>query len=482
VFNHFETWFSEQLVRVLSSVIFFDLWFWDAPGSAGREVPLVVVWLALGALFCTARFRFANLRLFRHGIDCVRGRYSQAGDRGEISHFQALSAALSATVGLGNIAGVGVAVGLGGPGAVFWMVLAGFFGMSAKFAECTLGQRYRQYRSDGHVVGGPMIYLRRGLQELGMGRLGKALAGIFAVFCIGASLGGGNMFQANQAYQQVASVVPALSGPPGAAVFGVVLVVAVALVIVGGIRRIGEVAGVLVPVMCAVYVGAGLLILLFHWRDVPDAFATIVREAFSPRAGIAGGFVGVLIQGLRRSAFSNEAGVGSAPIAHATATTEEPVREGIVALLEPFIDTIVVCTMTGLVIVTTGAYLESDLQGIAITSAAFSTVFPKFPILLSVIAVLFAYSTMISWSYYGERCFEMLFGDGRTLVFKALFLLFTLLGSMFQLSSVIDFSDMMLLGMSFPNLLGVALLSGILVRELRRYEQKLAAGEFPRSV
>ncbi len=475
-----ESWFAETLVASMSRVIFLDLWFWDAPGDQGRELPLVVAWLAVGAVFCTLYFRFANLRLFRHGYDCVRGRYTRPGEHGEISHFQALSAALSATVGLGNIAGVAVAVKLGGPGAVFWMVLAGFLGMSSKFAECTLGQRYRILRDDGHVTGGPMIYLRRGLAELGHPRLGRSLAVWFAAFCIGGSLGGGNMFQANQAYGQVAGVLPWLAGSTGAAFFGMTLVVAVALVIVGGIRRIGEVAGVLVPVMCGIYLCAGATVLATHWRELGSAFATIVREAFAPGAALAGGFVAVLVQGLRRAAFSNEAGVGSAPIAHAAATTDEPVREGLVALLEPFIDTILVCTMTGLVIVISGAYRDPELQGIGVTSAAFATVLPWFPLVLSLCAVLFAFSTMISWSYYGERSWESLFGDRSLLAYKLLFLVFTWLGAMFPLASVMDFSDMMLLGMSFPNLIGVVLLARLVRKDLHHYERRLRDGEFTR--
>jgi len=475
-----ETWFADTLVAGMSRVIFFDIWFWDPPGADGREIPLVVAWLAVGAVFCTLYFRFANLRLFRHGFDCVRGRYTRPGEHGEISHFQALSAALSATVGLGNIAGVAVAVKLGGPGAVFWMVLAGFFGMSSKFAECTLGQRYRILRPDGHVMGGPMVYLRRGLAELGRPAFGRVLAIWFAFFCIGGSLGGGNMFQANQSYGQVANVIPLLDGRGGAAAFGLLLVVAVALVIVGGIRRIGEVAGVLVPVMCGIYICAGAAVLAVHWTEIGNAFATIVREAFRPSAALAGGFVAVLVQGLRRAAFSNEAGVGSAPIAHAAASTDEPVREGLVALLEPFIDTILVCTMTGLVIVISGAYLDPELQGIEVTSAAFANVFPWFPLVLSACAVLFAYSTMISWSYYGERSWESLFGERSLLVYKGIFLTFTWLGAMFPLASVMDFSDMMLLGMSFPNLIGVILLARFVRGDLVVYERRLRTGEFPR--
>jgi AGCS family alanine or glycine:cation symporter len=348
--------FAEWVVAPIRAVFMFDLAFWD-DGTAGEiELPLVVMWLVLGAIFFTIRFRFVNLRAFRHSLDCVRGRYSRPDDPGELSHFQALSAALSATVGLGNIAGVAFGVAMGGPGAVFWMVLAGFLGMSSKFAECTLGQKYRIFRSDGHVSGGPMHYLRTGLAEIGLPRSGRVLAVVFAVMCIGGSFGGANMFQANQSYAQVAHVLPFLAGWKGAAAFGALLCFFVALVIIGGIRRIGEVAATLVPLMCILYLVSGLLILAVNAGNLGPALAAIVREAFSPSA-VTGGFAGVMIQGFRRAAFSNEAGIGSAPIAHSAASTPEPVREGIVALLEPFIDTVIVCTMTGLVIVVTRSYV-----------------------------------------------------------------------------------------------------------------------------
>jgi len=467
--------FGAYVVAPIEAVVFFDVAFF----SDAFEIPLVVLWLVVGALFFTLRFQFVNLRAFRHAIDCVRGRYSRPGEAGEISHFQALSAALSATVGLGNIAGVAVAVGIGGPGAVFWMVVAGFLGMSSKFAECTLGQKYRVQREDGHVSGGPMHYLKDGLAELGHPGLGKVLATVFAVMCIGGSLGGGNMFQANQSYVQIASVFPVLGGALGAASFGIVLAVLVGLVIIGGIRRIGEVAGMLVPFMCVTYVLCGLSILLLHAEDVLPAFGTIVSSAFSGTS-VAGGVVGSIIQGFRRAAFSNEAGCGSAPIVHSAARTEEPVREGLVALLEPFIDTVVVCTMTGLVIVVSGAYAAPDAgTGISMTSWAFASTFSWFPLLLSFIAMLFAFSTMISWSYYGEQCWARLFGVRSILSYKAIFLIFVVLGAVFQAPAVIAFGDAMILGMAFPNLVGVFMLSGRIRRDLDRYLARLQAGEFP---
>ncbi len=474
--EHVESLFQALVVDPLSALIFFDVAFF----SEQVEVPLVVLWLIVGAFYFTLRFQFVNFRAFRHAVDCLRGRYTHAGETGDISHFQALAAALSATVGLGNIAGVAVAVGIGGPGAVFWMVFAGFLGMSSKFAECTLGQKYRLVRDDGVTAGGPMLYLRDGLAELGWPRLGRGLSVVFAVMCIGGSFGGGNMFQANQSYAQLSSVMPFLNGTSGAIGFGFVLAVLVGLVIIGGIRRIGEVASRLVPFMCTIYVGCGLFILLAHATELGAGLATIVSSAFSGEAA-GGGFVGVLIQGFRRAAFSNEAGCGSASIMHSAAQTEEPVREGLVALLEPFIDTIVVCTMTGLVLVVTGAHAAPDAgEGISMTSWAFASVFPWFPVVLSFIAVLFAFSTMISWSYYGEQCWVRLFGVRSILLYQLIFLLFAWLGAIFQANAVIDFGDMMILGMAFPNLLGVVMLSSVVKRELDRYLARLRAGEFPR--
>jgi len=469
----FDAWFAAWIVAPISAVIFFDLAFW----SDAIELPIVVVWLILGAGFFTLRFQFVNVRGFRHAIDCVRGRYTRPGETGEISHFQALSAALSATVGLGNIAGVAVAVGIGGPGAVFWMVLAGALGMSSKFAECTLGQKYRIVGENGRVIGGGMIYLRRGLAELGHPKLGRVLAAVFAVMCIGGSFGGGNMFQSNQSFAQFANVFPAADSALGAVLFGGALVFFVGLVIIGGIRRIGEVAGFLVPIMCSLYVVTGLVILAMHAGDLGDALGEIVHDAFVPSA-VAGGFVGSLIQGFRRAAFSNEAGTGSASIAHSAAATDEPIREGMVALLEPFIDTLVVCTMTGLVIVVTGAHEAPDAgSGIAMTSWAFASVFPWFEYVLSLTAILFAFSTMITWSYYGEQSWAALFGERSILAYKVIFLAFAWAGAIFTAGAVIDFGDMMILGMAFPNIVGVVMLSGKIRADLDDYLGRLRSGE-----
>ncbi|MBX3248815.1 MAG: alanine:cation symporter family protein [Myxococcales bacterium] len=438
-------------------------------------LPFIVLWLVLGAIFFTFRYGFPNLRAFGHAIAITRGKFDDPDDPGEVSHFQALSSALSATVGLGNIAGVAVAVSMGGPGAVLWMMIAAFFGMCSKFSECTLGTLYREVDSKGHVSGGPMRYLDKGLSEMGLGGLGKVLAVGFAVMCVGGSFGGGNMFQANQSCAQIAAVVPLFQGPGGKLVYGIVLACFVGAVIIGGIKRIGRVAELIVPFMCGVYVLAGVAVVLIHAADVPAAVSHIASEAFSPRA-VGGGMLGVLVIGFQRAAFSNEAGVGSASIAHAAATTKEPVREGIVALLEPFIDTIVVCSMTGLVVVITGVY-QSGGEGVEMTSAAFDTVIPGFKYVLTAAVVLFAFSTMISWSYYGERCFTYLFGTRTSMLYRLIFLGFTVLGAILNLGNVIAFSDLMILGMAFPNILGMVLLSGKVRRAFDTYWSDLKAGK-----
>lgn len=437
-------------------------------------LPFIVVWFVLGAIFFTLRFSFINLRAFGHAIAVTRGAYDSETEDGDVSHFQALAMALSATVGLGNIAGVAVAVGSGGPGAVFWMIVAGFLGMSSKFAECTLGQMYRTTDSNGKVSGGPMHYLRSGLSEMGMGGLGRILSILFAILCIGGSLGGGNMLQANQAYAQVASVLPMFTGEIGSLVFGLLLSGLVGIVIIGGIDRIGQVASYIVPFMVGIYLLAALFILVANISAVPDAFAQIISSAFTPGA-MYGGALGVMVTGFRRAAFSNEAGVGSAAIVHSAAATKEPVREGIVALLEPFIDTIVVCTTTALVIVITGAY-QTEADGVVMTSKAFETVLPWFPNVLTLAVFLFAFSTMISWSYYGERCWCFLFGDQTRLAYKIIFVSAIVVGSVMRLGSVLDFSDLMILAMSFPNMLGVFLLSGKVRSHLNDYMERLRSG------
>ncbi|MEY3012931.1 MAG: hypothetical protein RIT45_1666 [Pseudomonadota bacterium] len=452
--------------------------FWEIPGLG---MPLVVAWLAAGAIYFTLRMSFVNVRMFRHAIDVVRGRYDDPNEPGEVSHFQALSAALSATVGLGNIAGVAVAVVAGGPGAVFWMIVAALFGMTSKFVECTLGVKYRIVDDKGNVRGGPMQYLHQGLGEMGAGPFGRILAIVFAILCVGGSFGGGNMFQVGQSYGAISEVLPFEMSK---SVFGLVMAAAVGVVIIGGIKSIARVADKIVPAMVTLYVGAALFILLSHASHIPHAFGRIVGEAFSPAAGL-GGLLGVIVQGVRRAAFSNEAGVGSASIAHSAAKTDEPIREGVVALLEPFIDTVVVCTMTGLVIVITGAVedpanaaLVASKSGAALTAAAFGSVITWFPKVLAVCVLLFAYSTMISWSYYGERCFTFLFGAGSSLAYKIIFLGFVYIGAVSSMSNVLDFSDLMILGMAFPNVIGLVLLSGRVRADLDSYIGKLQSGAF----
>ena len=479
------------------------VFFAPVPLGGGDSVPLVVLWLVLGSLFFTVRMGFINLRGFGHAINVTRGKYTDpnAHGDGEVTHFQALASALSATVGLGNIAGVAIAVATGGPGAIFWMVLAGFLGMSAKFTECTLGQKYREVRPNGQVMGGAMYYLSKGLAEMRMPKLGKGLAAMFAILCIGGSLGGGNTFQVNQSLNALSETIPFFDGGLNEAgvreiangwVYGLTMSVLVGIVIIGGIKRIASTAEKIVPTMCGVYVAACLYILFTHGSEIGGAFALIFDNAMHPSAAF-GGFIGVLVTGFKRAAFSNEAGVGSAAIAHSAAKTAYPVREGIVALLEPFIDTIVVCTMTGLVIVITGAYDPGTLvageavfapyldnaNGAGLTSQAFGSVISWFPYVLSAAVALFAFSTMISWSYYGERCWAYFFGDNASLSYKVLFLTFTFLGSVITSQNVLDFGDLMILGMAFPNILGVVLLSGKVRNDLTSYWSDLKSDKFP---
>ncbi|MGB5973652.1 MAG: alanine/glycine:cation symporter family protein, partial [Nodosilinea sp.] len=381
----------KPIVDVMSLLLFFKI-------GGENGFPFIVLWLFVAALFFTIRMGFINLRGFKHAIEVVQGKYDDPNDEGEVSHFQALATAVSGTVGLGNIAGVAIAIQLGGPGAMVWLTLAGFCGMVTKFVECSLAVKYRRIEPDGTVLGGPMYYLTRGLSPKGMRPLGQGLAVLFSILCLGGSLGGANMFQSNQAYAAISSLIPGLP----AWLFGLILASLAGFVIIGGIRRIGAVAEKLVPAMAAIYAIACLFVIVVNITQVPAAIGTIVSEAFAPSAAV-GGVVGVMVQGIRRSSFSNEAGVGSAAIAHSAARTDEHIREGIVALLEPFIDTIVICNMTAIAIVLTGAYQDtgSELSGVAMTASAFESVIGWFPIVLSVAVCLFAFSTIISWSYYG---------------------------------------------------------------------------------
>lgn len=448
----------------VSSVIFYSVEVF------GVALPLVVVWLMVAGVVLTVANRFINIRGFVHGWKLVLNPQSQADSPGEISHFQALSAALSGTVGLGNIASVPVAITLGGPGAIFWMVLAGFFGMSAKFAECALAVKYRRVLPDGRVLGGPMLYIEAVFGRLGMKTVGKAAAVFFAVMTLGASV---SIFQVNQSHAQFTNVT-GISAPM---IYGVIMASGVAYIILGGIKRIGAAAQVIVPAMGVLYVGSALLILVLNADALPEAVQTIVRSAFGLDAA-AGGIVGALINGMKRATYSSEAGVGSAAIAHAAVRTKEPMTEGYVALLEPFIDTVLVCTLTGLVVVVTGVYepylFNPDVVGIEITSSAFAGTFSWFPYVLLVASVLFAFSTLVSWAFYGSQAAAYLFGPSRTtdVVFKLVLCLLLSTGAAVSLSAIIDFIDSMLFGMAIPNVIALYLLLPELRRDVADYESR----------
>ncbi len=487
----------------VGSVVFY------AVSIAGNSVPIVLIVLLGGALFFTLYFKFANVRLLGVAIHAAKGTYDDvdhkannvvAGDPtpggnimetpkneeiiGEVTHFQALTAALSATVGLGNIAGVAVAIAIGGPGATLWMILAGFLGMSTKLVEATLGVKYREVGEDGKIYGGPMYYLKTGLKEKNLGGLGKVLAVLFAIFVVGGSFGGGNMFQANQATAQMKQ----LFGIENGFWFGLVMAALVGVVIIGGIKRIGRVTEKIVPFMGIMYIGAAIIILAMNITILPEGFAQIFSGAFNGEA-VVGGAIGVMIQGFRRAAFSNEAGVGSASIAHAAVKTRFPASEGIVASIGPFVDTVVICTMTALVIVVTNlksnlftyGNLEGSnvvmnatgekLGGVDLTSVAFDSAIPHFSILLTIAVILFAFSTLLSWSYYGIQGWKYLFGKGKIadFTYKFLFLVFVVIGSSSSLNSVVEFSDAMIFAMVFPNIIGLLLLAPKVKSELQRY-------------
>ena len=499
-------WFK-PIANWWESIVFFQV-----PLGGDVAVPFVVILLVAGAVFFTLYFAFVNFTKFGLAIKVVRGKYDfldkdaqpvkpadlnveangdvartirDEGHHGEVNHFQALATAVSGTVGLGNIAGVAVAVSLGGPGATFWMIVCGLLGMSTKFVECTLGVKYRDIDSRGVVYGGPMYYLRKGFAEMNMGGLGKVLAVIFAILCVGGSFGGGNAFQSNQATAQIVTMTGAQGGSSGF-VIGLILALFTGLVIIGGIKRIATVTEKIVPFMAGLYILASLIIIFAHFSLIDDAFGQIFTQAFSPQAGL-GGLAGVLIMGFRRAVFSNEAGAGSAAIAHSAVRTRYPASEGIVSLLEPFIDTVVICTMTALVIViynmenvfpyggvdgnvvlnATG----QSIGGVDLTSAAYNAVIPHFSYVLTVAIVLFAFSTMISWSYYGLQAWKFLFGRSMAadLSYKVLFLVFIVIGASATLGAVIQFSDAMILAMVFPNMIGLLFLFPRVKEELNRY-------------
>ncbi len=468
----------------VSGIIFFTL---QDIVSTLPPIPFIVLWLLGGGIFFSFYMGFPNLRRFGHSITIVKGTYDDPDDPGEVTHFQALTAAVSGTVGLGNIAGVAIAISVGGPGATFWMILAGLFGMTSKFVECTLGVKYREIDEHGVVSGGPMYYLSKGLANQGLPTLGKVLAVIAAVFIIGGAYGAGAMFQVNQSSIQFTNELAALTGGENSLfferpwLFGIVFAMAVGLVIIGGIRQITHVTEFLVPIMAITYVTASLFVIFGNFSEVPAAFGQIFAGAFTGE-GVTGGIIGVLIQGLRRATFSNEAGLGSASIAHSAAKTKEPVSEGLVALLEPFIDTVVICTITALVIILTGSVDPSasgTLAGIALTSKAFATVIDWFPYILTVAVVMFAFSTSITWFYYGQRSFLWLFGNNKNadFAFKVSYLLVLIIGSAMSLAPVMDMADALLLAIGFPNILGLFLLRKEVKGMLDDYFARIKSGE-----
>ena len=465
------------VARAFSSVIFFTV------PVAGNDLPLIVLWLVAGGVFFSVYLRFINLRGFGHALRLVRGDYSDPADPGEVSHFRALATAISGTVGVGNIAHVAIAISMGGPGAAFWMVVAGVLGMASKFAECTLGVKYRVENPDGSVSGGPMFYLDRGLAELNRPRLGKVLATYYAICIIIGCFGVGSMFQSNQAYVQFVGVTGGAASPFAERgwLFGLLLALVVGAVIVGGIRSIARVAGAVVPFMALLYITTGLYVIGANAERIPAALGMIVAGAFSAQ-GAAGGALGMLILGFRRAAFSNEAGIGSASIAHSAVRTKEPVTEGYVALLEPFIDTVIVCSITALVITVTvyDPLVPFDgVSGVELTSRAFASVVPWFPETLAVVVMLFAFSTMIAWSYYGLEGWIYLFGAARRvkLGYNALFCGSVVIGCTTELDVILDFSDSMVFAMALANMLGLYLLAPVVRGELASYRARLASGE-----
>ena len=493
----------------ISGIVFFSV------KIGPKDVPVVIIILLLGATYFTFYNKFANFRLLGVAMRAVRGEYDDvdhhvaedmAGDStpaengdsfetiqkegvvGEVTHFQALTAALSATVGLGNIAGVAVAIAIGGPGATIWMILAGLLGMSSKLVEATLGVKYREVGVDGKIYGGPMYYLTKGLKEKGMESFGKILAAFFAVMVVGGSFGGGNMFQANQATAQFKTLFDIHSTSAGF-LFGLFMAILVGMVIIGGIKRIGRVTEKIVPFMAIIYIGAALVIIAINYSYIGGAFAEIWNGAFNSSAAL-GGMIGVMIVGFQRAAFSNEAGVGSASIAHAAVKTRFPASEGIVASIGPFVDTVIICTMTALVIVIMNfkeslfnygdvvhkeVLLNADgvtrIGGVDLTSLAFEHAIPHFSILLTIAVILFAFSTMLSWSYYGLQGWKYLFGRSKKMdtAYKILFLFFVVIGSSASLGSVTDFSDAMIFAMVFPNVIGLVILSPKVKAEIHRY-------------
>ena len=463
----------------LESALFFDILF----GSiSGVTLPFLVAWLIVGGIYLTLVTKFINVRAFKHSFDIIRGKYRTKDDKGIISPFGALTTALSATVGLGNIAGVALAIAIGGPGATFWMIVAGFLGMSLKFTEVTLSIQHRVFLKDGTVMGGAMEYLSKGISQKGYPRFGKWLSIVFAFLMIGGAIGGGNIFQVSQAYSVISHEVPFFAANP--LVFGFLIASLTGAVIIGGISRIATITEKLVPIMVVMYISASVWILVANYDHIAAAFSLIFSEAFNTNS-LYGGILGALVQGFQRAVFSSEAGIGSSPVAHAPALTKYPVRQGFVALYEPFIDTVVICTMTALVIIITGVYepdganaaLIAAKEGAALTSVAYGTVISWFPTVLSVSIFLFAFSTMISWSYYGERAWVYLFGSKYSILYKVMFLSLSVIATVVSTGIMVDFSFMLMLAMALPNILGLIILSGDVKEQLEVYLLKLKSGE-----
>ncbi len=498
----------QPISNFFNDVIFFKVWH-------DPDIPFVLVLLVASALFFTIYFKFPNILQFKTAINVVRGKYDEIdqhsvgksdlaidgdikdtikdeSEEGEVTHFQALATAVSGTVGNGNIAGVALAIALGGPGATFWMIVCGLLGMSTKFVECTLGVQYRDVGEDGTIYGGPMYYISKGLKSRGFATLGKIAAAIFAFFCIGGSFGGGNAAQSNQATVVLKELLGLESSAAGFWI-GILLAVLVGIIIIGGIKRIASVTEKVVPFMAVLYIVACLYIILSNFTLIDDAFGTIFSEAFTPKSMAVGGVIGVLLQGFKRAAFSNEAGAGSASIAHSAVKTKYSASEGLVALLEPFIDTVVICTMTALVIVIfnfggafeyggVGGVVMIDgvaYEGAGITAKAFAQYIPYSNVFLTIAVVLFAVSTMISWSYYGLQSWKFLFGRGKKadLIYKLLFLTFIVIGAAASMGSIWAFSDAMIFAMIFPNMIGLFFLFPVVKEQLNRYLEAIKASK-----
>ncbi len=460
----------EPVANAVASVIFYSV------SLLGLEIKLVLVWMVAAALFFTVYLGFINVRYLRHGIDVLRGKYDHGNVDGQINRFQALMTSLSATVGLGNIAGVAVAISVGGPGAAFWMAVMGVLSMSTKFIEVTLGIKYRQHGSKRHpeiISGGPMYYLQAAFDQLHQPLFGRFMAGLFALCCVGGTIGAGGLFQANQAYQQALLVTGGETGflAERGWLFGIFMALLVGLVILGGIEWIAAVAGKIVPVMAITYILAGCVVIGVHFEAIPGAIQTIFELALYPEAGI-GALMGALLMGVQRATFSNEAGLGSSAIAHSAVKTDVPISQGMVGMLGPFIDTVVICMVTALVIVISGTYVEGGgIEGVELTSRAFASGISWFPYVLSVTVFLFAYSTMISWSYYGLKCSTYLFGENDTVenIYKIMFCLFIIVGSATELSNIILFTDSMVFAMAIPNIIGLYMLAPEIKSDLRTY-------------